>query len=142
MLDINFTELPSGDRKGAGGKHDGITIMGTCVQFIHSMKLMPNLQHQSHCPSRGSVIHHPKSSSRILYANPVTTFWTSLWKRSVDTVYVNTACVHTCSTAQVLPHPARGVCSETFLNLRPFPEALFVNLNYTVNIPSARLSYL
>ncbi len=66
------------------------------LHSIHSMKLMPI------SPSRDSVTHHPRSSSRILYANPVTTFWTSLWKRSV----------HTCSTAQVLPH---AVCSETFL---------------------------
>ncbi len=109
MLDIYRVA----ERGSEGGKPDDITN-GHMLQSIHSMKLMPKLQHQSHCPSRGSVTHHPRSSSRILYANPVTTFWTSLWKRSVDTVYVNTACVHTCSTAQVLPHPAHAVCSETF----------------------------
>ncbi len=56
------------------------------------------------------MTHHPQSSS----VNLVTTFWTSLWKQSVDTVYVNAQCALKISKSIGCQTLSRG----TFKNFR------------------------
>ena len=148
VLDLNGVAERGESLRFRRGKHD-MTVHSlheinapTCN--INISPIVP----LSHCP-----IVPAEVPSQIQLKDFVCQSCDNILDEPVETKCRHSVCKHcmcthllnSTSTTPSCPCSVLRNIPKTFLNLsdiRPFPEALFVNLNYTVNIPSARLSYL